>query len=88
MSPTPAPPPAYPPGYLEEYNGQPLFAVSVAFIVLEIFFVAVRFWSRKIGKIRFGYDDVFILIGAPFCLGICFCSLGGWPPAPSLARAC
>jgi uncharacterized RDD family membrane protein YckC len=68
--------PVYPPGYLEEYNGNQLIVVSVAFIVLEIFFGALRFWARKIGKIRWGLSDVFIILGFMGTTGMCVASLG------------
>jgi hypothetical protein len=85
MSLTEATPPVYPPGYLEEYNGKPLFAVSVAFIVLEIFFVVLRFWARKIGNVRWGADDIFIILGLMCSVGVCVCSLGA---LPRLFRTC
>lgn len=59
-----------------EYNGQSYVAVAVAFIVLEVICVALRFWARKIGKIAWGLDDSLIIAAAVLCLALIGCSLG------------
>ncbi|KAF4628667.1 hypothetical protein G7Y89_g9484 [Cudoniella acicularis] len=55
----------FPPGYLEEYKGAAPVAVSITFIVLEIFFVALRFWARYIGRVKWGLDD-FLMVPARY----------------------
>ncbi len=59
-----------------EYNGQSYVAVAVAFIVLEVICVVLRFWARKIGKIAWGLDDSLIIAAAVLCLALIGCSLG------------
>lgn len=59
-----------------EFNGQSYVAVAVAFIVLEVICVALRFWARKIGKISWGLDDSLIIAAAILCLALIGCSLG------------
>lgn len=59
-----------------EFSGQSCVAVSVAFIVLEVICVALRFWARKIGKIAWGLDDSLIIAAAILCLALIGCSLG------------
>ena len=51
----------YPPGYLDEYIGYRLTAVAITFIVLNITFVTLRFTARRLGKVPFGIDDIFIV---------------------------
>lgn len=59
-----------------EYNGQSYVAVAVSFIVLEVIFVALRFWARKIGKIAWGLDDSLIIAAAILCIALIGCCLG------------
>ena len=51
----------FPPGYLDEYIGYRLTGVAIAFIVLNITFVALRFAARRLGKVPFGVDDMLII---------------------------
>ena len=69
-------PPSFPPGYVEENIGGSTIAVAVAFAVLEITFVALRFASRWISKTRVGIDDMFIPPALLFCLGLCALAIG------------
>lgn len=68
----------YPPGYLEHYNpkGHIVFGLAIAFIVVEIACVTLRFLARRIGKVPWGADDFLIIPGLIFCLGVCAGSLG------------
>lgn len=65
-----------PPGYREEYNGEGIVAVATVFIAIEVVGIVLRFWARRIGKIAWGADDVLIIPGAIFCLGVIACGLG------------
>ena len=53
--------PNYPPGYLDEYIGYRLTGVAIAFIVLNITFVTLRFVARRLGKVPMGIDDILIM---------------------------
>jgi len=68
--------PNFPPGYVDENVGPHVVGVAVAFIVLEIFLVAMRFTSRYLNKIPIGLDDIFIIPSLVFCLGICALAIG------------
>jgi hypothetical protein len=69
----------YPPGYLDEYNGYLLTNLSIAFLILELVFWALRFWSRRLGKVGWRMDDVFIVLALICTIGTCIGSLGAWP---------
>jgi hypothetical protein len=56
----PSNPDDYPPGYLAEYKGGQLVATSIVFIILETFFVVLRFYARRIKRASVGLDDWFI----------------------------
>ncbi|MCJ1230808.1 hypothetical protein MMC12_007482 [Toensbergia leucococca] len=60
--------------YLAEYCGGRLIAVSVAFIVLEIFFVALRSFARLETSSPRGWDDY--LIGPALILNLGTCVVG------------
>lgn len=64
---TPAPSPAL--AHASESNSGQLTAVSIAFIVLDICFVALRFTSRRIKKIKFNWDDFLIILGLVNVIG-------------------
>lgn len=66
----------FPPGYLEEYNGDSLLAIGIVFIILEVVFVALRFWARRIGQVAWGADDGLIIAGLIFCEGLIACGFG------------
>lgn len=74
----------FPPGYLESYNGHPLFATCVSCIVLDIFFVFVRFLSRWMHNTPKGWDDFLmvpglifsVLLAAQGLIGINYCGVG------------
>lgn len=68
----------YPPGYLNHYNskGHVAFGLAIAFVVIEVSCVVLRFLARKIGNVPWGADDVLIIPGLIFCVGVCASSLG------------
>ncbi|KAF7854217.1 hypothetical protein EAF04_010514 [Stromatinia cepivora] len=74
----------FPPGYLESYNGHPLFATCVSCIVLDVFFVLVRFLSRWVHNTPRGWDDFLmvpglifsVLLAAQGLVGINYCGVG------------
>ena len=65
----------YDPSYVRQYNGQKLYVACEVFIVLEAVCVALRFYSRKLGNVPWGVDDVLIVPSAVFCLSMCACGL-------------
>ena len=62
--------------YLHEFRGDPLTAVSIAFIPIEIAVAGLRFASRRISKIPHGLDDWLIYPALIFCLGCCALGIG------------
>lgn len=66
----------YPPGYLDEYRGQILVGLAIAFLVIETICVSLRFYARSIGKVRWGADDTLIIPGFILCAAICACTIG------------
>ena len=68
--------PAFPPGYAGEYIGYIARDVGIAFTVLEIAFVGLRYISQSMAHKRFGIDDFLILPGLILCLAINACCVG------------
>ena len=66
----------YPPGYLDEYRGQTLIDLAIAFLVIETVCVALRFYARRIGKVPWGADDTLIVPGFILCAAVCACTIG------------
>ena len=73
MSAKPAPlsPDSYPPGYLAEYSGGRLIAVSICFMVLEISFVALRFYAQRKTTSPYGWNDYLIPPALVANIGMC-----------------
>lgn len=69
----------FPPGYLEQYQGNPPLAVAITFLPLEIFFVALRFSARRLGRVEWGADDTLIIPGAFLCISLCACAISTSP---------
>jgi hypothetical protein len=66
----------FPPGYFEEYSGNSLEGISIAFIVLGVAFVTLRFMSRRYTKIQGALDDTLILLALVSNISLCGLSLG------------
>lgn len=62
--------------YLNEYIGNRLFATAILFICLVTICVALRFYARRLGNVKWGHDDTLIIPGTFFCLAVCVCALG------------
>ncbi|KAI4204291.1 MAG: hypothetical protein LQ350_001271 [Teloschistes chrysophthalmus] len=60
---------------VEEYNGDSLRAIAILFIVLTTVCVAIRFYARRVGNVKWGLDDSLIIPGTIFCLALCTCAL-------------
>ena len=48
------------PDYFRQDIGSKLVGASIAVITLDIIFVSLRFVSRRLGRIKEGWDGVFI----------------------------
>lgn len=68
-------PKQFPPGYLDEYIGHHVIIYSVVFLTLQSFFMGLRFISRSIGNVSWGWDDSFLVAGAIACTGLITVSL-------------
>ncbi|KAF7950896.1 uncharacterized protein EAE97_002448 [Botrytis byssoidea] len=74
----------FPPGYLENYNGHKLVVTCIACIILNIFFVFARFFSRWLHHTPRGWDDFLmvpalifsVLLAAQGLVGINYCGVG------------
>ncbi|KAF2105450.1 hypothetical protein BDV96DRAFT_638820 [Lophiotrema nucula] len=67
---------SFPPGYLEEYNGHTVIAYSIVFLILQCLFLGLRFWSRHLAKVPWGWDDGFMVASAAVLTAIIATSLG------------
>lgn len=68
----------YPSELMKEYNGDSLRAIAILFIILTTVCVAIRFYARRVGNVKWGLDDSLIIPGTIFCLALCTCALGGF----------
>ena len=66
------------PEYLAENTSHMLVTVSIAFIVIDTFFVGLRFVSRRYEPAKVGANDVFLVIGWLNCLAQCADGIGMW----------
>lgn len=67
----PLSPDSYPPGYLTEYSGDRLVAVSTCFMILGIFFVALRFYAQRKTTSSYGWNDYLIPPALLANIGMC-----------------
>jgi hypothetical protein len=51
-------PPTMPPN---ESRAHTLIATAIAFLVLDLLFLALRFWSRRVQGSKFRADDFFVV---------------------------
>ena len=70
---TPTSPSDYPPGYFEQSIGATLVAISAVFIALDIIFVCLRSYSRRLNNTPWGWDD--ILMCPALALNLATCSV-------------
>ena len=61
---------------MEEYNGNRAIACGVVFLVLNTLFVGLRFVARRMKKVPWGWDDVYIVAGTLFSYGLIASCLG------------
>lgn len=83
---TPTPPNDYPPGYFEQNISATLVAISAVFIALDIIFVGLRFYSRRLSKTPWGWDDTLMCPALVFNLGTCSLTLRTCTVAAKLQR--
>lgn len=65
-----------PPGYASEYSGDKLRDVAIAFIVIDVVFVGLRYVSQWVGRKPMGLDGWLMLPALLANLGICIAGLG------------
>ena len=74
----PAPPPVdHPPGYLRQYDGDGLRDTCIAFIVLVVFIVILRFYARTKTKAKPSAADYWILPAAATFISLCALAVVG-----------
>lgn len=60
--------------YLDEnyqlYNRSVLLGTAIAFIVVSILFVAVRFYARSLTRAHLGLDDFMTVLSLMICIGL------------------
>ena len=81
---TPTSPNEYPPGYFEQNIGATLVAISAVFIALDIIFVGLRFYSRRLNKTPWGWDDTLMYPALVLNLGTCSVTLRRYTVAAKL----
>jgi len=74
--------PTLTPEYAAEDIGYQLVNVAIAFIPLTMFFVGLRFYSRRLSRTKLGWDDYLCIISLVLQIGesalaICFVIYGG-----------
>ncbi|QKX57965.1 uncharacterized protein TRUGW13939_05085 [Talaromyces rugulosus] len=62
-------------GYLAESRQDAVRGVAAIFIALDTIVIAMRFTSKRIGSVKFGWDDAWITCGYLFSIAIIACSL-------------
>ena len=77
--------PSFPPGYLQEYNGNTVIAYSIVFFILQCLFLGLRFWSRHLAKVPWGWDDSFMVASAVVLTAIIATSLCIPPVYPEIS---
>ena len=68
--------PTFPPGYLEQYIWHQLGQFATAFIVINIFFVGLRYVARYVSKTPIGLDDYLMIPGLIGGVALCAISIG------------
>ncbi|KAI9927530.1 hypothetical protein ASPWEDRAFT_31603 [Aspergillus wentii DTO 134E9] len=65
----------YSQAYLNESKQSLIVGVCVFFISIDTLAVALRFLSKYIGRLRLGWDDVFIVLGLMICIADASCTI-------------
>ncbi|KAK2598905.1 hypothetical protein QQS21_005647 [Conoideocrella luteorostrata] len=58
-----------PPEIFNDYNGDRLEGLAIAFIPILLCFVGLRFWSRHLSATKLGLDDVLVVVSTVLQLG-------------------
>lgn len=82
----PTSPNDYPPGYFEQSIAATLVAISAVFIALDIVFVCLRFYSRRLNNTPWGWDDFLMCPALALNLGTCSVTLRKYSIAITLPR--
>lgn len=65
-----------PPGYLHEYTGTKIVILAIAFMPIQIAFVSLRWYSRRLCKTYLSVDDVLSFPALFFCLAVDILAIG------------
>lgn len=66
--------------YLNEYRGDNLIAIAIAFALLPTLTLALRFYSKRFKGAHIGIDDAFIF--AAYLVNLSLCAMGLCEPRP------
>jgi hypothetical protein len=75
----------YSAAYLAEDRRPALLSVAITFLVLSTSAVILRFVSRRIGRVGFQHDDIYIILGWIFYVALISVAIGTSPSSPSLS---
>lgn len=76
----------YSAAYLAEDRQPTLLSVAITFLVLSTSAVILRFVSRRIGRVGFQHDDIYIILGWLFYVALISVAIGTSPA--SLSEEC
>lgn len=62
--------------YLQGSRQSAVVGVTILYIVLEVIALILRQISKRLARIRLGWDDFLIGLGLILCMGLNACSLG------------
>lgn len=74
------------PGYLAQSRQDAVRGVAAIFVALDTIAIVMRFTSKRIGRVKFGWDDGWITCGYLCSLAIIACSLGKLVDGRSMRR--
>ncbi len=76
----------YPPGYLHQDIGSTLVVISAVFIALDVLFVCLRFYSRRLINTPWGWDDILVCPALVLNVGTCSLTLRKYSVAERIQR--
>lgn len=65
----------YPPGYFKQSTGATVVAVSTALIALDVVFVCLRYYARRLSNTPWGWDDTLVCPALVVNIGTCSLTL-------------
>jgi len=74
-----ASPPVPPEAFDSTYGGHPALIFTAIFLVIQIAFVALRYIAKWVVNVRWGYDDILVLISLFLQIAIAGIAFGKTP---------